>query len=135
MVMPQMPTPLLGVLARTERGRSNLRPEALIGRVDPTLGTSDPSGWWVDPAAGLALWRPELSLECPQTRARAVLSIRGSIQAEWHRLPPGGWPGLPPAEGAMSVLYDLLDRDSSALADLRGPFALAVWDGRRRRLL
>jgi asparagine synthase (glutamine-hydrolysing) len=89
--------------------------------------------WWIEPSIGLAMLKPNIVIENAQ--GSAVLSIRGSVLANGPKDPPLGWAGLQPAEGVHALLYDLLDRDTAALRDLRGEFALAFWDGHRRRLL
>jgi asparagine synthase (glutamine-hydrolysing) len=126
MAPPRPSNPLFGVVARTERGRDLLSPEGLQPWVQLWLAAPDREAWFVDREAGLALLQPQLVLDGARRDARrdarrAALAIRGSV--------------LRGAGTTAAILEDLLDRDTAAIEALRGQFALAVWDGRRRRLL
>jgi asparagine synthase (glutamine-hydrolysing) len=94
----------------------------------------DPSRWCVDEEAGVALLAPESDIEAGDG-VRAMLAVRGAVVRGGRPDPPRGWPGLDPAEGAATILHDVLERDTDALASMRGQFALVAWDGRRGRLL
>lgn len=133
----RLANPLFGVLARTARGREQLTPEALQRWAGAWLAEADPRSWWIDREAGLALMRPELTLEGTGGE-RAALVIRGAlVGAAGREGPPAGWRAVAGGSdsAAAAILYDLLDRDTAAIEAMRGQFALAVWDGRRRRLL
>lgn len=115
MLSARLANPIFGAIARSAQGRDQLTAEGLQPWVRPWLAAPDPDAWWIDREAGLALLHPQAFLE------RSVLAIRGAV--------------LSRLSGATEILEDLLDRDTAAIAALRGQFALAVWDGRRRRLL
>jgi asparagine synthase (glutamine-hydrolysing) len=130
----RLAVPLVGVVARTERGRRRMNAEALHTWVEPWLGAPDPDAWWMDAEAGVAIFRPESRAGTPGDEA--VLAIRGVvIEGGVQGRAPRGWPELPPPAGAGAILYDLLERDVAAVRAMRGQFALAWWDGRRRRLV
>jgi asparagine synthase (glutamine-hydrolysing) len=140
MTSARLANPLFGAIARSERGRQLLTAEGLQPWVRPWLAAPDPRAWWIDRAAGLALLQPQAVLEGAPGES-AVLAVRGAVFGTPGQPPPGrpdpppGWPGDRGETGTAALLYDLLDRDTAAIDALRGQFALAVWDGRRRRLL
>ncbi|HLJ14149.1 MAG TPA: asparagine synthase-related protein [Bryobacteraceae bacterium] len=78
--------------------------------------------WYLDADAGVALFRPEYS------DAGGALSMRGVV----HRLPAAS---TPPTDGRPDLLKLLLDRDTQAIREMRGEFAIALWDAHRQRLL
>ena len=129
-----VPLPLFGAVAQTARGRQRLTPEYLHQWTRRWVTAPVPADWWIDKGAGVALFRPEIVLDRADGH-QAVLGIRGVVVAGGRREPPDGWPGVAHPTGAHTVLYDLLDRDTAAVAALRGQFSLAFWDGRRRRLM
>jgi asparagine synthase (glutamine-hydrolysing) len=130
-----VPVPIFGAIAQTERARHSLTPENLRRWTQGWTDPADPAEWWISQQDGIALFRPEVVLDRGDG-VQAVLGIRGAVQCGGRQQPPDAWPGVPPsATGTETVLYDLLDRDTAAIAALRGQFALAFWDGRRRRLL
>jgi asparagine synthase (glutamine-hydrolysing) len=97
---------------------------------------SDPSAWWIDPEARIALLSPQVMVQDRQSGEQAVLCLQGHIRSGGRNIAPKSWPALPPADTQPTpVLYDILERESLALKDLRGQWALACWDGRNRRLL
>lgn len=129
-----MPVPVFGVVARTEGGRRLLTPDGLRRWTEGWLDSVSPSDWWISKSDGVAVLRPEVVLGRGDG-CQAVLGIRGAVSQGGRREPPDAWPGVPPATGTSAILYDLLERDTAAIDALRGQFALAFWDGRRRRLL
>ncbi len=137
MVVPaRLATPIFGTIARTARGRALLRPAALQPAAALWASEFDPADWWINPTVGLALFRPEKIISVvADPKVDAVLCIRGVVRGGDYIDAPAGWPLQPAADVTEALLYDLLKRDTAAVADLRGQFALALWDGRRRRLL
>ncbi|MCC6553272.1 MAG: hypothetical protein IT372_09675 [Polyangiaceae bacterium] len=131
----KLSTPIFGAVARTRRGRERLRPEAMQRWAGAWPGALDPAAWWIDIDAGIALLRPEASIDRDGAAGGAALAIRGAVFGGGRAAPPSGWADLPAGRGSAAVLYDLLERDTAALSALRGQFALALWDGRRRSLL
>lgn len=145
MPAPHLANPIFGAVARTARGRDLLTPESLQPWVTAWLAGPDPQAWWIDRGAGLALLQPEIVLS-GEGGTQAVLAVRGSLLdtpgmsgMSGRPAPPPSWHPRPMAAGQedahATLLYDLLERDSAAVEALRGQFTLAVWDGRRRRLL
>jgi asparagine synthase (glutamine-hydrolysing) len=120
------------VLARTRGALDEFRPE----RLDrfSCLWHASPDLWWVDADAGIAMLAPEVVAEGAAGEL-AVLAIRGSVVANGLDGPPPGWRSVTEPAAGNALLYDLLARDTAAVADMRGQFALALWDSRRRRLL
>lgn len=140
MLAPRPPVPLLGAVARTSRGRERLSAEGLHDWSRPWLEEPDPAAWWVDRDAGVALlWPERVTGAAPEADGgdpRGALAIRGALTwFEGRRRPPAGWTVSEAEDDATALFYDLLERGSTAVAGLRGQFALALWDGRRRRLL
>lgn len=138
MLIPDPPPPLLGVMGRTRRGIERLTAENL----QPWAGGGGDGGrprsedWWIDRQAGVAFHRPELVVTGLPGREPGVLAIRGSfLGGRPRREPPAGWPQRAAEDVLTAFAYELLDRDTAALADFRGQFSVALWDGRRRRLL
>jgi asparagine synthase (glutamine-hydrolysing) len=128
-------TPIFGAIARTAEARILLSPENLARMVEPG-GDSGRLDWWIERDVGLAALRPEAVVRSPaDAAAAAVLCIRGNVRAPGRSEPPRGWHLAPAATGTEAVLYDLLERENAAIAELRGHFVLAVWDGMSRRLL
>ncbi|HEU4407507.1 MAG TPA: asparagine synthase-related protein [Polyangiaceae bacterium] len=106
---------LWAVAARNERGRRRLAGGA--PREFVRAARADAAAWWVDAGADVALL-----LSSPAGRppgAATSLSVRGA-----PRVPGGG-----------SLAAALRAGEAAALAGLRGPFALAHWCARRRRLV
>lgn len=137
---PTPPLPLFGAFAHTAAGAASLDPETLTRWLRPWLHGFDPGDWWLDRRAGVCLLRPEARLagsgEAGAGDGDAVLAIRGAVRLAGARsTPPPGWGGPAAGDGATALLYELLDDDEAALEALRGPYALALWDGRRRRLV
>lgn len=128
--------PIFGAVARTERGRQQLSAESLAPWVSRWLDAPDPSKWWVNRDAGVALFAPQaVGLHRP-TGDGAALAWRGVARQGAPGRAPEGWAVERDAPADSSrILYDILERDAAAVRDLRGQFALACWDGRRRRLL
>lgn len=130
MLIDEPPVPIFGAFARTRAGAGRLSAESLQPWVQRWLREPREEAWWINRQAGVAFFRPERVLD------DAVFAIRGSLLGDAP--PPDPPPGrdVPPAADAMTAcFYDLLTRDASAVSALRGQFSLAVWDGRRRRLL
>ena len=128
--------PILGALARTERGRQQLSAESLAPWVRRWLDAPDPSAWWVDADAGVALFAPQAVGLHRATGGRAALAWRGLVRQGARARAPEGWTSDEGTSGDTSrILDDILERDAAAVRDLRGQFALACWDGRRGRLL
>lgn len=129
--------PIFGAVARTERGRQQLSAESLAPWVRRWLDAPDPSRWWVDADAGVALFAPQAVGAHRPTGGGAALAWRGVVRQGAPRRAPEGWTADETDDAADSsrILYDLLERDAAAVRDARGQFALACWDGRRRRLL
>jgi asparagine synthase (glutamine-hydrolysing) len=134
MTEDSLANPLFGLVARSQRGLGLLIPETLHDWVRAWVAKSMPSDWWIERESGIALFRPELNVQDSATGRRAALCIRGTVYGSIREDPPAAWPKLPPGKGTSTVLYDVLDRDLDAISQLRGQFALACWDGRRRRL-
>src|ERR1700722_3211908 len=131
----RLATPIFGAIARTATARELLSPDGL-GPMVALWGASSPNDWWIDRAAGLALYRPEAVIRsCSDSAPEAVLCIRGSVHTEDRAGTPRGWDLEGSSDPTLAILGHLLDRDSAAVPELRGQFALAVWDGSRRRLL
>jgi asparagine synthase (glutamine-hydrolysing) len=127
---------VLGVFARTSRGRHQLRAEMLHERTRAWLEGADPAAWWIEPRANIALLHPQAIVTEQSTGEQAVIAVQGSVQMDGRLSPPPAWsPSDSTDEHASSVLYDILERGSSALRDLRGQWALAFWNGRQNRLL
>ncbi len=130
----RLSTPIFGIIARTQKSKKQFTVELLSKWVRPWQLTPEPSHWWIEKEGGLAIFRPEAVIE--DEGENAVLSIRGSVLAtgttssQHKRKRPAG-----PLNGTLTILHDLLERDSSAIRDLRGQFALSFWDGHRRRLI
>lgn len=132
MLIAEPPVPIFGALARTRA--DDLSAESLHPWVRRWLREPSADAWWIDRTAGVALFRPERVLETGS--AAAAFAIRGSLRGERPPIdPPPGWNVPPATETMTAVLYDVLSRDASAVNALRGQFSLALWDGRRRRLL
>lgn len=137
MISSRLPPPLFGLAARTARGRQQLAAERLHDWVKTWATEADADDWWIDAEAGLALFEPQRKLKSVKGSKvlEAAMCVRGCVAARGRLEPPSGW-NLAAAEGASdALLYDLLERDTAALRDVEGQFALACWDGRRRRLL
>jgi asparagine synthase (glutamine-hydrolysing) len=137
MIAPYLPPPLFGLAARTAEGRQQLATEQLHDWVKAWSAEADTDNWWIDAEAGLALFRPQRILQSHNGNKVhvAALCIRGSVTTIGRMESPDGW-NLSTAKGALdTLLYDFLERDTAALRDLQGAFALACWDGRRHRLL
>lgn len=123
-----MSAPLF-VAVDTQSG-SNLT-TAVLAELKRDLAIAGTVDWHRVEGEGIAFLAPEI---VTRSRPEAVLAIRGRVLTPGRAAPPAGYPELEPAEGPDRVLYDLLERDTAALSDLRGQFAAAWWDGRRRRL-
>lgn len=117
----RLANPMFGVFAHG--GASCLlTAESLHQWVRPWQSEPNESDWYVDQASGVALFRPEY------TDAAGALSIRGVV----HRLPSFA----PSHSGERpDLLARLIARDTQALHEMRGGFAIALWDARRTRLL
>ncbi|MCA1567908.1 MAG: hypothetical protein LC803_20125 [Acidobacteria bacterium] len=140
MISPVSDNLIFGIVARTSQGRQQLTADALNQRTRHWLNTQEPSAWWIDPHVGITLLRPRViavnKVEGREAESAGVLSLRGAISSGGRLAPPTTWLQLDaPRDTATAVLYDILERDSAAINSLRGQFALACWDGRRRRLL
>ncbi|MCB1057878.1 MAG: hypothetical protein KDD11_20445 [Acidobacteria bacterium] len=128
------PLPLFGAFAHTEAGRLSLDPERFRRWLAAWEGDLRSSDWWLDRDAGVLLLRPEGRLTAPQAEAR--LTVRGAVRLTAPPPePPPPWTVPAAGGGATALLAPLLEDDEATLEALRGPYALAVWDGRRRRLL
>jgi asparagine synthase (glutamine-hydrolysing) len=110
---------LWAVAARTERGRRRLA--AGPPREFVRAAGADAAAWWVDAGADVALLLPSPTRRRrpPEAGDEAALAARGA-----PRVPGGG-----------TLAAALRKGEAAALAGLRGEFALALWDGRRRRLI
>src|SRR5712664_3775066 len=91
--------PILGAIARTERGKQILTAEALHSWVHPWMDEPDPTTWWIDSDAGCALFLPEVAIDDDHPDRRAVLSIRGSVHAGGREKAPSAWHWLKQASG------------------------------------
>jgi asparagine synthase (glutamine-hydrolysing) len=127
--------PIFGVIARTARGREHLTAERLHPWVRLWQNTPSADEWWIDQEIGLAIFHPEMAMADGRSGSSAVLAVRGHVTRHGRTERPSGWPDARAASGSATLLYDLLERDTAAVRDMRGQFALALWDGRRRRLL
>jgi asparagine synthase (glutamine-hydrolysing) len=136
--------PIFGAFARTARGRRDLTSATLRPWVATWLRDDAPDDFWIDAEAGVCLLRPERRLvdaASPEAvpATDAVLAIRGSVRmSDALRTRPDRSPFSAAPQGddaATHLLHALIAHEDDTLADLNGAFAIAVWDGRRRRLL
>jgi asparagine synthase (glutamine-hydrolysing) len=110
--------PLYGIVARTARGRQNLRARMRTANCNEKAVEA---GWWSDSEVGLGMRRPDFTIGTPtsaialRTDSYATTGVRGSANAE-------------------RVLRQLRQHEATALTGMAGGFALASWDGRRKRL-
>jgi len=118
------PTPVCGVVARTERGRRLLRAGA--SKAIPSTFPPASRAWWSDKEAGVALHRPDAQVGQPAS----VLAVAGVLYRD-HRIDTHRRE-RPTDDTALAE--ELLRKGDSALAKLRGDFTLALWDGNRQRL-
>jgi asparagine synthase (glutamine-hydrolysing) len=127
--------PMLGVIARTPRGRAELEPSKL-GAWLPAAVTAAREAWWVDRAAGVALFRPHASGATGGRTRGAALALRTHLlEGGCLRQAPRRADGVLDDAEAEVLLEDLVERDLQSLAGLRGKFALAIWDAHRSRLM
>jgi asparagine synthase (glutamine-hydrolysing) len=131
----RLANPIFGIFARTRQGLDQLTPDQLESWARRWVAAAAASAWWIDREAGIALLRPEVTVKDGVTGCEAAFCVRGAVFTSLRNDRPGAWPGVPQASGTSSLLYDLLDRGTDALRDLRGQFTFACWDGRQRRLL
>ena len=118
---------VFGAIARTSRGREQLTPEGLRSWTRPWLETPDPSAWWIERDAGVALFRPHAQDDANGLGTQSALAICGAVRYPKHLRAS--------EEPATDILNLILEQDTSAIRNLRGQFVIACWDGRRRRLL
>lgn len=106
-------TGLYGVVARTASARARLGELALVL---PPGFPRDPSRWWTDLEAGMALCDTQPCAGDASPRRRVVIG---------DPLPAAGHPHIPTAAAAAGL---------DAAESLRGGFAIAEWDAATRRL-
>ena len=128
---------VMGAATRTRRGRELLTAEYLHRKMGVEGAAADPSAWWVDREAGVALFSPQATAAGRGAHGESALVFRGTllrVGSDDARAPTAGV--IPAAaDHVAGLLDDLLERDAVAVGELQGHFALACWDGRRRRLL
>jgi len=128
--MPLTSTPIFGILARTEKGRSQLNAEHLQPWVKNWLREPSAGHWAIDADAGVALFQPDHQRNSDD-KLSSALCVRGALVADrmQHLL------HIKPEGSSFDALLDsLLDYGTTTLRSMRGQFALACWDGRRRQL-
>lgn len=110
--------PIFGLWTRTAAARARLTAEALQPWVRRWMPEPRDDAWWIDADAGVAIFRPE------RVGHDSVLAIRGSLIGPLRSSDP-----------LTSYMQELVEGDTAAIQRFRGQFSLALWDGRRRRLL
>src|SRR5712691_4566422 len=92
---------IFGAIARTSQGRYQLTTEQLHQRVPLGMEKSDPSVWWIDPEAGIALLHPQVIVKDQRSGEQAVLSLQGSIHSGGRNISPTSWPTLQPTDNQL----------------------------------
>lgn len=120
MMPARLGVPIFVVAARHERARRALRAEVLFPFVSRWAERADPGDWLIDTHGGVAMFRP--SIVDGATDRPSGMVLRGRLRT-------------PTTATAELLARRFGDDAEEVLQELRGEFALAHWNSRRRRLV